>query len=278
MGRHVPAADDHRADDDAADDHLAGPAKVAIGEYVSRQRDRHDDGNPELRRGAAPQGDHDRRQVGRRGAQRPEVEAHRIEPVHPPQREYAAQRHVRRDREEDEDDERLEVAAADPDQRLAAASRPERHAEAEQEAADEQRQPAHAAAGVDRFGQIDETRRLQRAGADDRHGDGEQPHPHPTPVAEVHDVGHGAHRAEVDAVGDGTEDDREAEREAADQGWQVSGSLHAAIIPRANIPPGCGTALTPHSRCPRLQDHASVDDLAETSNHRGDEHDRNEGR
>ena len=53
---------------------------------------------------------------------------------------------------------RLEVAGAGADQRLAAAAGGERHAEAEQEAADEVRQPRHLRAGVDRLGGVDQAR------------------------------------------------------------------------------------------------------------------------
>ena len=61
--------------------------------------------------------------------------------------------------------------------------------------------------------QVDEARPPAARRAGDRHGDREQPHPHPPPVAEVHDVGDRAHRAEADAVRDGAEDEREREGE-----------------------------------------------------------------
>jgi hypothetical protein len=114
-------------------------------------------------------------------------------------------------------DQRFEIASADPDQRLAPAAGTQRHPEAEQKSADRHRQPRNAAARVQGLRQIDETRSLQRAGAGDRDGHREQPHPQPPRIAEVHDVADRAHRAEVHTRRDRAEDRGEHERGACDE-------------------------------------------------------------
>ena len=157
---------------------------------------------------------------------RADVDAYLIEAVGAPRCERAFQRHVRGDREKRDDDERLQVAGADADQRLAAAARGDRHAEAEHEAADQVREPGHLRAGVDRLREVDVARRLQRGRAGDRDGDGEQPHAHAPPVAEVHHVGDRAHRAEAHAVRDRAEDEREHERGGGDERCELSGIFH----------------------------------------------------
>jgi hypothetical protein len=140
--------------------------------------------------------------------------------------------------EEHEDDQRFQVAAADPDQRLAAAAGRERHPEAEQEAADGERQPAHAIAGVERFREVDHAGDLQRRSARDGDRDRQQPHAKAALVAEVHRIADRTHRAEVDARGDGAEDGGEQEGEAGDERRQVTGILHIQIISRRRCSPG----------------------------------------
>ena len=105
-----------------------------------------------------------------------------------------------------------------------------------------ERQPADAIAGVERLRQVDEARDLQRGGAGDGHRDGQEPHPQPARVAEVHDVADRAHRAEVDAGRDGAEHGGEQEREPGDERGQMTDILHGQIMARERsrprAPPG----------------------------------------
>src|SRR5436190_15496907 len=125
--------------------------------------------------------------------------------------EDAAQGHVRRDAEEDVDDERFQVARADADQGLRAAARAERHADAEHQAADYVREPGEIGRRIDRLGVIDEAGRLDRRSTEQRHRDREEPHAQPRELAHVHPVGHSTHRAEVCLVADRPEDKSENE-------------------------------------------------------------------
>ena len=83
-------------------------------------------------------------------------------------RRDAFQRRERRDAEHDEDDHRLQVAAADAHQRLAAAARRQHHAEAEHRAADQRREPDQARPGIDALRRIDPAGRDHRVEADHR--------------------------------------------------------------------------------------------------------------
>ena len=79
--------------------------------------------------------------------------------------------------------------------------------------------------GVDGLGQVDEAGGLQDRAAGDGYSDSEHPHTHAPPVAEIHDVGDGAHRAEVDAVGHRAEDERQRERESGDEERQLAAAV-----------------------------------------------------
>ncbi len=92
-------------------------------------------------------------------------------------------RHVGRDAEERQHHQRLQASCADAHQRLAAAARSKRHADAEKQAADEIRQPDEVRAHVIGFRQVDLPGQLQGVGADDRHRDRQEPHAHASPIA-----------------------------------------------------------------------------------------------
>ena len=159
-----------------------------------------------------------------------EVDRHRIEPGHAPDPEEALQRHVGGDPEEREDHDRLEVARADAHQRLVPAARAERHADAEQEPAEQQGEPGKAGPRVDGLRKVDEARELQRGSPRDRDRHREHPHAHAAPAAHVHDVRDGAHRAEVGALGDRAEDERDAEAGPCDDGGKIrGGSAHSGL-------------------------------------------------
>ncbi len=106
------------------------------------------------------------------------------------------------------------------------------------------RDPRHARVGVDGLAEVDQPESGQHASARDGHSDSEHPHTHPPPVAEVHDVGHRAHGAEVDLVGDGAEHEGEREREPGNEHRQVGHVLriHSLKLSHAGQPrPGAAT-------------------------------------
>ena len=136
------------------------------------------------------------------------------------------------DGEEHQHDPRFQVAGTRTDQRLAAAAGRERHAEAEQEAADEVRQPRHAAPScrsswpisIDPAACSSAVPAIATAIASSHIRMRRQ-------SPNVHDVGDRSHRAEADAVGDGAEDERERERKAGDERRVgKSGAWHREII------------------------------------------------
>ena len=164
MPGHVPAADDHGADHDAADDHLA----ASRGSRGSRTPTRRcaaaiANGNHSLTAAASAQ----RRRgatAGRTSWRRcRDVEAHRVERRRAPQREQALQRHVRGDREEDQHDQRLQVAAR---RRGSASCCRSRSASVipkpNRKPPTSERQPRDPAAGVERLRQVDRPDDLQR--------------------------------------------------------------------------------------------------------------------
>ena len=193
-------------------------------------------------------------QIGARDAQRGDVPAHDVQRVDAPDGEQALQRHVGRYRQHDQYHQGLEVAAAEPDQRLAATTRSKGHAEAEQESADQVGQPGDPRRRVDRLRQVDQARRFQRRRAGDRDGDRQQPHAHPAPVADVHDVGDRAHRAEVDAVGDRAEDKGQREGEPGDECRKMARIRHGRRLSHARSRrPSGQPRLTPIRGRSRLQ-------------------------
>ena len=213
MARDIPAADDDEADHGSAEDVIEARAEIAVLEYEGEERAGDGDGDGELdqrQARAGERGDH-RRQVLPRHVRGIEIRGDAVDGALAPDREEALQRHVRGDPEEDEHDERLEAAGAEAHQGLAAAPGSERHAHAEEEAAEDVRKPGEVRPHVDRLGEVDQPRELQRVRAEDRDRDGEKPHAHPRPASHVDDVGHRAHGAEVRAVGDRAEDEGEQE-------------------------------------------------------------------
>ena len=162
----------------------------------------------------------------------------------------------------DVDHQRLQVAGADADQGLRAAARAERHADAEQEAADDVGQPGEVRPGVDRLGEVDDAGEVQRARAEQRHRDGEQPHAHAAGVAHVDPVGHRAHGAEVGLVADRAEDEGEHEGPAGDvrsdaAGRSTLGERGEALLRarRRRCCPGTWRSALPASSAPRAVAH-----------------------
>ena len=116
----------------------------------------------------------------------------------------------------------------------------ERHADAEEESADDVRQPGEARRRCRSTSRGRSDRRAAARCAEDRHRDRKQPHAHAVPVAHVDDVGHRAHGAEVRLVADRAED--KGEREGApDDGAGAAlrvreNSLAASFFARASAP------------------------------------------
>ena len=137
MPGNVPAADDHRANDYAAHDHFATGTEIMAAQCPKRENRRDRERQTKLDRGTATdERRHDAGQVRARGAQRGGIETKSVEGIDPPDGEKPLQRHVRGNPKHDQHDQRLEIATAYPDERLAAATRCEGHAESEQQAAD----------------------------------------------------------------------------------------------------------------------------------------------
>ena len=143
--------------------------------------------------------------------------------------DHAAHRGIGRHRQHEQHHQRLEVAATDAHQRLAAATRGQHHAETEEQATDGVRQPQQARPGIDAVRRLDPAQRDHAVEADHRHADGQHPHAHARPVAEIDDVGHRAHGAEVSALRNGAKGDGQRERGPQHGGRQAGqvGFLHA---------------------------------------------------
>ena len=110
------------------------------------------------------------------------------------------------------------------------------------------RQPQQRGPGIDAVGGLDPAQRHHGVEADHRHADGQHPHAHARPVADVDDVGHRAHGAEVGALRDGAEGHGQREggpqHRAAEAGSRF---LHAAILCSA----ACAVARVLRTRCRR---------------------------
>ena len=175
-----------------------------------------------------------------RGAEGVRIEPERVERVDAPHGEQALKRHVRRDREHDQRDHRLEAASACTDQQLAPATGGKRHAKAEEKSADKVRRPGDLRGRVNRFARIGEPARLEPCHAGNRYRDREQPHAHAPPVADGDQIGHRAHGAEVDPVSHRAEYDREPERASCDQRGEMLKILHGSTFRRCEFLVGWG--------------------------------------
>ena len=105
-------------------------------------------------------------------------------------REDAADRHVGKEAEHDEREQRAQIAAAGAGEIAAGAAAGEHHAEAEHQAAQDVARPVEAGAGeVHGLVEGDDAARLQQLGAHERGRRRQDPGAEAPPVAEVVDVG-----------------------------------------------------------------------------------------
>ena len=118
-----------------------------------------------------------------------EGDARRLLERGPRRRKNAPDRHVGKEAEHDEGEQRAQVAAAGAGEVAAGAAAGEHHAEAEHQAAQDMPRPVEAGAGeVHGLVERDHAARLQQLGADERRGAGQDPGAEAAPVAEVVDV------------------------------------------------------------------------------------------
>ncbi len=241
--RNPPDRDDHRADAGTADPDL-GAATLQAAPAPRRCRSRRPAGRARWPRRGASAPNSSRARLGRSWPVG-RVEDDAVDRLDAPHRGQSAQRGKGADAEHRKDDHRLQAAAADAQQRLAAAARREHHAEAEQGAADERRQRGQLRRGVEAVIGVDPAERGHRIEADHRHADRQHPHAHARPVAHVDDVRQRTHGAEMAALGDHAEDDRQPEGGSQHLGLQrlEFGQGHAEILGR----PGAGAGATGHA-------------------------------
>jgi hypothetical protein len=107
--------------------------------------------------------------------------------------------------------DRLEVAAADANQRLVAAAGGEHHADAEQQAAEHVLEPDEIVLAIGRegAGDVHHASCFEAHHAEHAHRDSQHPGAHAPGVTHVDPVGHRAHGAEVGFVGHGPHDQRD---------------------------------------------------------------------
>lgn len=129
MPREVPAADDHQADDDAAQQRVGTP-RVAIGQRPANQPARPISAGSRDR-GVGPIQPQARRHQCRQRLRGAQLHRRQVDGVDPPHAEQPLQGRVGRNAEHQEHHQRLQVATAYADQRLAAAARGQCHADTE---------------------------------------------------------------------------------------------------------------------------------------------------
>ncbi len=135
-------------------------------------------------------------------------------------RDQPGDRHVRGQAQHHQRQQCPQIAAAGAREIAARAAAGEHHADAEHEAAGDVPEPAERRRQIHRLVESDDAGTLQKLRTDQCRGCGQHPGPEAAVVAEVVDVGQGAHGAVVGAVDDGAE--HEADQQAAErQGERV---------------------------------------------------------
>ena len=100
------------------------------------------------------------------------TDRHRLQPVDPQGREYAAQSRIGGRAEYHHHDQAAQVAGPEPHQRSEAAGADQSHAHAEQRRADQDRKPGHGAGNIGRKGGVQHAAPDHRLGAEE--GDAER--------------------------------------------------------------------------------------------------------
>jgi hypothetical protein len=216
--RRPPAADDHQTDDEAGGDEATRLQKANAGERhdADRRRDREGQGLA----ARAAEAEQIRKPLRGRAWQ---VVGEGIGQADAGKSGDAAHGHHRGECHDQERYQRLEVAAAEPQQGAEAAGADQRHAEAEHQSADQRTAPFEARAGIDRTRQVEFGEYLERRHAGDGHGDRQHPGAQASRVIAVDRVLDGAERAEATAPRGKAEHDsqRQSARSANEVGRQI---------------------------------------------------------
>ena len=139
-------------------------------------------------------------------AARLEGDAGRLLECGPRRRKDSPERHVGKEAEHDEGEQRAQVAAAGAREVAAGTAAGEHHAEAEHQPAQDMPRPVETGAGeVHGLVERDHAACLQQLGANERRGAGQDPGAESPPVAEVVHIRQRAHGAEVGGEHHGAE-------------------------------------------------------------------------
>ena len=131
-------------------------------------------------------------------APRLDGEGRRLLECRPRRREDAPERHVGEQAEDDEREQRAQIAAAGAGQVSAGAAAGEHHAEAEHQAAQDVARPVEPGTGeIHRLVQRHDAARLQQLGPDEGGRGGQDPGAEAAPVAKVVNIAERAHGAEI---------------------------------------------------------------------------------
>ncbi len=120
-------------------------------------------------------------------------------------------------------DDRAQVAAADLAQRTHAAGAVQRHAEAEDQTADDQRAEFEPRAGIDRLGEIEFAEHFQQMHADNGNADRQQPGAKPARVVGIDRILDRTERAETPSPGHEAESGAKAKakRQPHEIEWKI---------------------------------------------------------
>jgi len=129
-----------------------------------------------------------------------------------------AQRRIGGQAQDQEHHQRTQVAVAQPHERSVAADPDQGHAKAEEQPAEDRAQPAEIRRQIDRFVQIDPTRRVGGLGQHQRHGDGQEPAAQLHLVAAVIGIGDCAESAELSPTRRRAEGDTDQKAQRRHQG------------------------------------------------------------
>ena len=138
--------------------------------------------------------------------------------------EDAADRHVGDEPHHDERQQRAQVARSDAREIAAGTAAGEYHAVAEHQTTEDVAEPIQVGTEIHRLGQCDDAGCVERLGADDGGGAGQQPGPEAAIIAERHDVGDRAHRTEIGPEHDVAEYDSDEQAADGEPGRRISGN------------------------------------------------------
>jgi len=158
----VPAGDDRQPDHKPGEYLFARGAERPVLKYEEKQRDHNRRGYPYLQ--AVPAHSELRGDDPRQILALVEMNRCCAQHFHARRRQQATHGHVRGNREEHQNHQRLEVTTSNPDHAAAAAAGGQRHADAEQESADDICDPRAACRRIGGARQIHHARPVERVG------------------------------------------------------------------------------------------------------------------